>query len=866
MKKSSICKVFLLFLLMFSTGFFFCRAEDYAVIISGKSGNEELYRKNSALVSETLKTLALKGFKKENISVFSEKPSSSGEQASDLAKVGESLERLAQQLKDDDCLFVLISGHASATRSGLSLILGKGILKEKQLAAMLSAIKGKKTIFCFNTLSAPLMKSLSDSKNTVLTATSSPGQGNPPLFPEFFIREWTSAKDYVDLKTIVRKAADATFEYYNSRSLAIVESPQLATASEIIKFPPGKTDITALTTTTKDDTVSSGKKPRPADSATIDEKITAALKNAPALAEKYSTYDSFFISKDIDLVFDGNGSFSSAEDNIIYINKDSATEKFGTMTFGNSPHSAKRELVSAEIFRPDGSSEKVKPVISGKPGERISFVKFKGICQGSVIRLKLRSIENSRSGSETGYGGEFYLQEKEPVESVIISLSCPLNKKVNYAFYNMNKPESSTEKGPYSNKTIFRTGPLEAFEALPFDPPSPEIMAFMRVTSFESWKEFRELNSKLMDGSDICGEKTKETFNALTEGKKSAPEKLRAIYEYLCELRYDTTPIGIRALRPRLPDSVCESRYGDCKDKANALVAMAYLAGIKGYVALLNRFSSTDVSFPAWQFNHAVAFFPELEGFPDGLWCDATDGSTPFSTLPPGDIGRDAMLLKPDSGYEFRKIALPGKNVNSMKISTVLSVDKNSDSVSGTCSIEASGIDDYKLRNAVKRSSATALKILVQDTVNNMFTGLGVTSCSSSAHEKLNENLKLSATVTGSSWRLVLNSFTVPGIWQAVALPERPRKMILNDGQPSVFESSLEIRGVSFSAAPSEWTQSTSVAESEVYSDCKDGIFTRKIRFVLKKPVIEKEEYNIFRKQINDLLAHASALQAPEEK
>jgi len=429
----------------------------------------------------------------------------------------------------------------------------------------------------------------------------------------------------------------------------------------------------------------------------------------------------------------------------------------------------------------------------------------------------------------------------------------------------MSKPESSISKGPYSRKTVFSTGPLEAFEPLPYDLPQQEIMAFVRVSSFESWDDFRALNEKLMAGSDLCGDKTKETFRTLTAGKKSAPEKLRAIYEYLCALRYDTTPIGIRALRPRLPDSVCESRSGDCKDKANALVAMAALADIKGYVALLNRFSTTDTSFPSWQFNHAIAFFPDIEGFPDGLWCDATDGSTPFATLPPGDIGRDAMLLKPGS-YEFRKVALAGKNVNTMKIITSLSVNKTDDSVSGTFRLDASGISDYRLRNAVKRSSSTGLKLLLQDLVNHSFTGLGVASCSSSAHEKLGENLTLSANVTGGPWILVSHSFTVPYMWNSVALPERSRKMILNDGQPFSFESILEVKGSPYVSTPSEWKQSTSIADTSVYNEIKNEKAIRKIRFVLKKPIVEKEEYKIFRKQITEWLARVSSPQPPEEK
>ncbi|UKI32488.1 MAG: hypothetical protein L6W00_02560 [Lentisphaeria bacterium] len=90
---------------------------------------------------------------------------------------------------------------------------------------------------------------------------------------------------------------------------------------------------------------------------------------------------------------------------------------------------------------------------------------------------------------------------------------------------------------------------------------------------------------------------------------------------------------------PAPPGEVVRNRFGDCKDKANALVTMAEKLGIRACRVLLNRGGRSDPKFPSWQFNHMLVLLPELPGYPDGLWLDPTDGTTKFGELPPGDEG-----------------------------------------------------------------------------------------------------------------------------------------------------------------------------------------------------------------------------------
>jgi transglutaminase-like putative cysteine protease len=55
---------------------------------------------------------------------------------------------------------------------------------------------------------------------------------------------------------------------------------------------------------------------------------------------------------------------------------------------------------------------------------------------------------------------------------------------------------------------------------------------------------------------------------AITKGKTTDDEKLRAIYEYASErIRYIGIDLGAGRYTPHAAEEVLANRYGDCKDK-----------------------------------------------------------------------------------------------------------------------------------------------------------------------------------------------------------------------------------------------------------------------------------------------------------
>ncbi len=141
------------------------------------------------------------------------------------------------------------------------------------------------------------------------------------------------------------------------------------------------------------------------------------------------------------------------------------------------------------------------------------------------------------------------------------------------------------------------------------------------------------------------------------KGAKSDLEKIRIIYDHVrSTIRYIADEGAMHAFVPRDPSLVLKRGYGDCKDRAYLVAALARREGIKVDMALLStvptpKFAGTHVS----QFNHVICAYKH-----NGRWIffDPTHKYCEFGNLPDGDIGRPALVLDADSP-ELVEIAAP---------------------------------------------------------------------------------------------------------------------------------------------------------------------------------------------------------------
>lgn len=102
-------------------------------------------------------------------------------------------------------------------------------------------------------------------------------------------------------------------------------------------------------------------------------------------------------------------------------------------------------------------------------------------------------------------------------------------------------------------------------------------------------------------------------------------EKLLAVLRFVQdEIRYFGIEVGVNSHRPRSPEEVLDSRFGDCKDKALLFCRMARLAGWDAWPTLVN--SSLGESVGEWlpspqAFDHVIVAVRDRDRL---LWFDPT--------------------------------------------------------------------------------------------------------------------------------------------------------------------------------------------------------------------------------------------------
>ncbi len=819
--KASIHTVF--FLCMFAL-FFPCRlaADMYALIVMGKSGGEMAYRRQQELCDTLSKNLQTCGCSARHIAFADD------QNISDRTGLLQKLQQYADRLTPQDKLSVFFFGHGQSGRNDFYISLPEGHIKAAELNTVLKKIKAPVMIFGFNTMSSELLSRFDGPDRLVVTATANSGQQNPPLLPEYFLARM-AANPGSGLLELIRLAAVDTQKYGKENHLLISEIPALRVNGQSYEYPFQGLDDKSLPPWAG------------LGSPAVQEqtKQTAKIIKVP---EKYAAYNACYLLRELEIVIGKTDTVTTGEKANIIINDSNGVEKYSIVPLG-ACGSIDVKVKYARVVNPDGTVNDAE-VVNGCNGQ----MRFPGLKPGS--RIEYEMLRTSILPDNTAaFSTELSLAAPIPQQSLRFRIGLPKEKDLKFKFYNLNQvPEIRSSVGKFNREYAFELNDIAALEIIPNLPPVPMFAPWLRVSAYRDWNEFVSWHRQMVKKSDEPGEIVTRKAKELTEGKKSTIDKIQALYDFVCAFRYDTTPVGVRAFRPRLPENICTSGIGDCKDKANLLLVMAKVIGIEGQMALLNRMAASDPDFPCWQFNHAIAFFPNIEGYPEGLWLDATESGTPFLTLPPGDLGRDALLLG-SNGFRFKKVTA-AKTIDNRQIFDIELLGKNNDAYTGKINITASGLDYYWFSNRLKHLSPLQKRYFVQSLLTPFMPGVGVLDI---REDKVGDReIRLSGNIEYSGNAA---DITIPyELQESLTLPHRPLKMLLNDGQERQFTVMLKVNSASVPTMPPAWKQQCANAETSVeFSRTANG-WNRTCVYTLKQPLVEVGEYPAFRRMILEWL------------
>ncbi len=571
-----------------------------------------------------------------------------------------------------DETWIIFLGTAAPDRSGQAAFQVSGPrLGAAELASALAALPGKKFVALLTASSGaflPPLLALPDIEAVAATAES--GQLSEPRFTAFWAEAF-AATPSAPFAALAASAADRVDTYYAENSFAQSETARLldrATGrilappfSEALAAPAAASPASSAPALAVDLAKIHIPRPTPGspevEERPADADSLALLAAARSAALAHLEHSALLLRTETEVTVARDHSSRESGRVRAYLRGGEALDHFGTIQLPHSPPHLASQIVSARVIRPDGTQLLLNPAArsarlaaendgdpaESAPGRLPPFViELPEVAPDSVVEFEWVTERRSDSAFPAFYQ-EWPLSRPYPQLSLRFVLAAPRGDAWTLR---PHRPEGFTI---VDDAYHFDLADLPAHEPLPHDLPARATQPWIGLSSLATWDEFAAWYRRLAEGSEAAGPAVEALAAEIAAAHAERPARLRAAYERVAALRYVTVPLGVAAFRPRTPEQVWVQRYGDCKDKANLLVAVLARLGIQAEFALVNRFDATFTDFPGWQFNHALARIPAAPeaGQPRDLWLDATDRLVPFGVVAPGNLGRHALVFSP---------------------------------------------------------------------------------------------------------------------------------------------------------------------------------------------------------------------------
>jgi len=841
--------------------------ESNALIVPGLAGTAANAEEFARLAGETKRLLVERGIPPERVEVLAD---------ATRAAVLEKLAAAAGKGSAADEFWLVLYGHSGRSRGDVPAFQVSGPrLTAEDLKTALDAIPGRQFVVIGTNESGAYLPILQSPRRAVLSATKGDGESDQPRFPAAWVAAFAQ-NPKASFAWIAAQAAERVSAEYVDASLAQFEHARLADpTTETILEPPFGVNLTApaeTTTASADPPASEGPaaiKVEIHDPASEWERQAATDKTKRIMAEAKAAPNP---AGDSALVLEQRQGFTVEEDRTtdrtqsfrVLIAREDAADEWANFSFPQSPPAVTTKLEAARVIHPDGSSLAFNPAklpgatnadANGDAAEPRVFLP--DVHAGCVVEVAWRTRQ-ILDATLPHVSEEIPLQQSVPVLKTTLEIRVPLKPAFHIGIAHGDAvPTERVENG--RRILDWQLGRLPAAASLPGDPAFPLWAVVARISSLPSWDEFAAWYRRLADGSDAIDPTVKKTAAEVMAGADSRREKIRRAFEFVSSLRYIAIEIGVQGFRPRTPARVLANRYGDCKDKANLLGAMLRSQGIDAEFVLLNRGSFTDVTFPSWQFNHAICRVPGVPGSdqPENLWLDATDSTAPFGFVPPGDYGREGLVFGKNKA-EFRPVVT--KNHEPSEIADEWELTAGADGGwSGVGKRMATGFAEDDLRKRFRGLAPAQRDFAIYDAAAKLWPGADFRDGAVSDMSDLRASAWWSAQVVSAGPDLPPGNAV--GL-EAFVAPERDRALWLNDGQPMVLRQTLRLHPPEVPAAlPPDWERATAGETLRIrWRRIDDRTVERTTVIELPRPVVEAADYAALRGSLRDWTA---ALRAP---
>jgi hypothetical protein len=417
--------------------------------------------------------------------------------------------------------------------------------------------------------------------------------------------------------------------------------------------------------------------------------------------------------------YDDQGRESRTYRKIVQILKQEAVELLSEQSFSYGPGHERMTINWIRVVKPNGDvvsdapshiQESDIPARMGDPvysDRKVKRVSLTGVAPGTILDYSVTTEE-----LKPFLPGDFYNSWLVNPEMTILRsryiVDVPANLDVRIREENLIFPRQVKTVG---NRRIYTwvSSNIPRVKGERFAADSNGVRTTIEIGSPITWNRIAAWYAQNAKDRYSINPTVGAKLAEVVKGATSREDSIRSIHRWIAQdIRYVSISLGMGGYQPRTPETVVQTGYGDCKDKATLFVASLAKMGITAYPVLLNSRGGVRRELPTIeQLNHAIAAVKRGSSY---QFVDLTAGLTPFGQLPYEEQGEFGLVVHPDGTSE--EVTLPADPDKSNSTSTRLVGTLSEDGMfNGTYEEEDSGAGQYFLRTILENpldSSARA--------------------------------------------------------------------------------------------------------------------------------------------------------------
>jgi hypothetical protein len=705
----------------------------------------------------------------------------------------------AELAKTDAPVTVVAWGHGGAARDRAVFHVVGARLSAGDFADVAQGLRGPSRWILFFNGSGDFAKALAADRRDILASENEMPFTSDPVGLDVVLDAWKKTPA-ATLEQLARTSGPRIAQWYEDRSLARTEEPT---------FFPGSGEPVLLSKPADVVTPSSGlaqDSATPAASATPPSQAAPAASPSPAplpawqalervKRDAYPHSDSVVLSRDVSYTFGENPAVTAQIEETTQI----LTAEGKSRGDFDLPFSAMEdvEFTALEVLSPSGRlltldhdrvHDSEAPSVPGYDTARRKIFSLPGVEPGAILHVRYRRVWKRFPFPYIFL--ELPIGDEIPVVRSSLRVEIPRTAVLRHGIAAAPAQAPTVSDTSYARRYDWHWADLPAYR--------PEVLAApganprVQLSTFPDWKTFGDWYARLIREADTVTDDIRAQAAAITAGLATPEEKVRALYEFVTGMRYVSIPLGVNSFRPHAAANVLRNRYGDCKDKANLLNTLLGTVGIPAKLVLVPRFGEVNPAVPGLAFNHAIS----RVDLPSGpIWVDSTDDVCPFGMLPPGDPGREVLVIdgQPDS---LERLPVPDPQAHRIDVAIA---------TPGPLALTGHGYAAYRLREAARESDYRAgtlplLEAAQLEPVSGVFVSTRETHSDPS---KLDGSFHWKA---DGAWTAATSApFLLPAEWSRVLQP-RSQPLLLNAGFPVLLRETVRLpaRGGDVPAANEE--------------------------------------------------------------